>query len=93
MCQVSARVPYSTANRPGYNDIRVFTQNYGLVEERRSGTSAVRQWTVIGDSPDQIVASDPSRAATLIIDWPGATFAESGLARQQRGYCRMNELP
>lgn len=93
ICQVSARVPYSAAIRRDARDTRIFTQEASLIEERRSGASAIRHWNVIGDSPQQLIATNPDGATTLIIDWPGATFAESGLLQQQRGYCRINELP
>ncbi len=93
VCGVTARIPYTAAIRPDFDNTRVFTQVAELMEERRSGNSLVHQWTVIADTPDQVVAVDPARALTLTINRPGNTFAESGVQVQRRGYCRVNELP
>ena len=62
-------------------------------EERRSGDAMIYHWNIIMDRPDQLMAVDPTRALTLLIDRPGNTFAESGLQWQRRGYCRVNDLP
>jgi hypothetical protein len=93
VCQIAARIPFSADIRTGFDSTRIFTQTAGLVEERRSGNSVLHRWTVISDTPEQMVAVDESRKLTLIIDRPGFTFAESGLQVQRRGYCRVNELP
>jgi hypothetical protein len=93
VCQIAARVPYTSAIRPGFDNTRIFTQSSGLVEERRSGNSVVYRWTVVADTPEQVVAIDEARSLTLTIDLPGATFAESGVQVQRRGYCQMNDLP
>jgi hypothetical protein len=93
VCRVTARIPYTAAISPDFDNTRVFTQVAELVEERRSGNSLVHQWTVIADTPDQIRAIDPVRALTLTIDLPGYTFAESGVQVQRRGYCWANDLP
>ena len=93
VCQIAARVPYTSAIKPGFDNTRIFTQTSGLMEERRSGTSVMYRWTVIADTPEQVVAVDPARMLTLTIDRPGSTFAESGVEVQRRGYCRMNDLP
>jgi hypothetical protein len=93
VCRVTARVPFVAARPPGLYSSRIFVQSADLLEERRSGTSLVRKWIVISDTPDQLVAVDPNRSTTLLIDRPGNTFAESGVQVQQRGYCRINDLP
>jgi hypothetical protein len=93
VCRIAARIPYTSAIKPGFDNTRIFTQTAGLVEERRSGNSVIYRWTVIADTPDQVVAVDPARMLTLTIDRPGATFAESGVQVQRRGYCHMNDLP
>ena len=93
VCQIAARIPYTSDIRTGFDNTRLFTQTAGLVEERRSGNAVLYRWTVIIDTPEQMVAVDEGRALTLIIDRPGFTFAESGLRVQRRGYCHMNDLP
>jgi hypothetical protein len=93
VCSVTARIPFTTAISPDFDNIRVFTQVSDLLEERRSGHSLVHRWTVIADTPEQLLAVDPARALTLTINRPGNTFAESGVQVQRRGYCSENELP
>jgi hypothetical protein len=93
VCRVTARIPFNAAHSPGVDSTRIFLQTAGLLEERRSGTSLVLRWTVVSDTPDQLVAVDLDRSLTLTIDRPGQTFAESGVMVQRRGYCRINELP
>ncbi len=93
VCRVTARIPYTTAIRPDFDNTRIFTQVAELMEERRSSNSVIHQWTVIADTPEQVVAIDPARAMTLTINRPGNTFAESGVQVQRRGYCRANDLP
>jgi hypothetical protein len=93
VCAIAARVPYTTAIHPGFDNTRIFIQTAGLMEERRSGSSVVYRWTVIADTPEQVVAVDEGRTLTLIIDRPGFTFAESGVLVQRRGTCQLNDLP
>lgn len=93
VCRVTARLPYSAAIGPGGMSTRVFTQTALLLEEHLSGTAQVRRWTVIADTPGQIVAVDAPAATTLTIDRPGLRFAESGIETQIRGYCWDNDLP
>lgn len=93
VCRVTARIPYSVNISPGADSTRIFTQTADLLEERRSGTSVIRRWAVIADTPDQLIAVDPARTLKLTIDFPGGLFAESGIEVQRRGYCRANELP
>ena len=93
VCRVTARIPYTVNLGPGPDSTRIFTQTADLLEERRSGTSIIRRWAVIADTPDQLVAVDLPHTLTLTIDFPGGTFAESGVEVQRRGYCRANELP
>jgi hypothetical protein len=93
VCRLSAIIPYSADRHTRFSETRVFTQNADVLEERRSGNSAIIRWQVVSDRPDQLMAVDTARALTLIIDRPGYTFAESGVMVQRRGYCRTNELP
>ena len=93
VCRVAARTPFNAAIGPGSRSTRIFIQTALLVEERFSGTSRVRQWTVVADTPDQLVAVDPAAGATLVIDRPGNSFAESGVQAQVRGHCLPNDLP
>jgi hypothetical protein len=93
VCGIAARVPYTAAIKPGFDNTRVFTQTADLIEERRSGNSVTYHWTVIADTPEQVVAIDEGRNLTLILDRAGPSFAESGVRVQRRGYCHMNDLP
>ena len=93
VCRVTARVPYRAAIGPGADSSRIFTQNAALLEERRSGSSIVRRWIVIADTPEQLVAVNPDASLTLLVNRPGGSFSESGVEVQRRGYCRINELP
>jgi hypothetical protein len=93
VCQISARVPFTSVVEPGFDGTRIFTQTAGLMEERRSANSVVYRWTIIADTPEQIVAVDEGRNLTLTINRPGFSFAESGVRVQRRGYCHMNDLP
>jgi hypothetical protein len=94
VCTVTNRLPDHAFFSPGANDTRIFTITAELVEERASGTSLIRQWAVVSSDPIQLRATVLGPAPdTLIIDWRGNTFAESGVNRQVRGYCRINDLP
>ena len=93
VCRITAWIPYTSAIKPGFDNTRVFTQDAALVEERQSGNAVVRRWTVIADTPAQLVAIDTGRRLTLTIDRPGNRFAESGVMFQRRGYCTANDLP
>ena len=93
VCRVTARVPYRAAISPDADSSRIFTQNATVLEERRSGSSIVRRWFVVADTPDQLVAVNADASLTLLVNRPGGSFSESGVEVQRRGYCRLNELP
>ena len=63
VCRITAWIPYTSAIKPGFDNTRVFTQDAALVEERQSGNAVVRRWTVIADTPAQLVAIDTGAAA------------------------------
>jgi hypothetical protein len=94
VCTVTNRLPDYAIFQPSTDDTRVFTITADLLEERSSGTSVIRQWTIVANQPAQIMAiSGPPAMDTLLIDPLGKTFAESGLNKQARGYCEINDLP
>ncbi len=94
VCTVTNRLPDYATLMPSPKDTRVFFITAELVEEHGSGTSAVRQWSVVADRPAQLLAASlPPGNETLTIDRRGNTFVESGINHQLRGYCQPNELP
>ncbi|MEJ1977077.1 MAG: hypothetical protein WDN49_14155 [Acetobacteraceae bacterium] len=94
VCIVTDRLPDRAVFETGSEDTRLFTVTAALLEERLSGTSIVRRWTIVADGPAQLVATSfPPATETLLINHDGNTFAESGLNTQVRGYCQTNDLP